>query len=204
MRVKIALLAFVTLVCGTLYADPVVVSAVASSSWDQTIQINVPLRDTLVDFVMTGSTNGDGSAANPYQTYTSNISLSVTVAGAGTVIVTDEAGNIIYSFIKASSGTETLTFTTNLSDGVGLYKLTATFVDSSDPSNVYGSKSIFISYLATPVIPIIPTPTPSAPNTGVVYLGNQAFLVRDLVILTGLGATILATVIITARKKQEK
>lgn len=197
MRAKIALLTIVALACGALYTAPAV-SAVASSSWDQTIRISVPLRDTLIDFTMVDATNGDGSETNPYQTYTSSISLSVTIAGAGEIVVTDTAGNVIYTYTKTSSGTQTLTFTTNLTNGVGLYELTATFTDLDNPSNIYGSKSIFISYLATPIIPIIPAP--SAPDTGIVYIGDKAFLVRDFgIIIVGVG--IIVSLVVVSMKK---
>jgi hypothetical protein len=199
MRIKILLIA--ALLFLGVFA-PASVFALASSSWDQTIELAVPLRDKLVDFSMEDPSSGDGSEPNPYTTYTSDISLSVTVAGPGIIIVTDEAGNIIYSFTKTSSGTETFTFDTTLANGVGLYKLTAVFVDLSDPNNIYDSKSIYVSYLPTTIIPTPPEP----PRTGVFYLGNRAFLVQDLVsvILAAGIITFLSFIIMGRRKNTQK
>lgn len=198
MRVKTVILIVAVLIGIGIYA-PNSIFAEASSSWDQTIELSVPLRDKLVDFILNGSVSGDGSAANPYQTYTSDISLSITVAGAGEVVVTDAARNVIYTYTKTSSGTETFTFTNVLSNGVGSYELTATFTDLSDSNNIYDSKSIFLSYLTTPIIL-----NPASPSTGVMYLGNRAFLVQDLSIIAVFSALIVTTVAITVRKKTRR
>jgi hypothetical protein len=200
MRIKKALLAFIALVCITAYASPDVL-ALASNSWNQTIEIAVPLREKILDFSMENATSGSGSEPDPYPTYTSNVPLTLTVAGPGEIIITDKAGNVLYTFNKTSSSTDTFTFTVDLLDGIGLYELTATLVNPSDPNIVYDSRSLYILYLATPIIPI---PPPAPPNTGVIYLGSRAFLTRDFIIVIWTSVIIFSAIFIAARKKQKR
>jgi hypothetical protein len=169
------------------------IAAVSPSSWDQTVQLSIPLREKILDFTVENPAGGDGSEPDPYTTYSSNITLRLTANGPGEIIVTDNYGNVIYTYNKTSSGTETITFPGALRNGVGLYELTAQFVDPNNLNTVYDSKNIFISYLPTTVIP-------SNPGTGVFYLGDRAFLVRDIFLAASLATIIIAFVAIIIKK----
>ena len=187
-KLVFAVMALIGLGMAVSYDAPVA----ASPSWDQTVEIAVPLRERIMDFVVEGAASGDGSEANPYPTYTSNISLALTVNGPGEIIVTDGHGNVIYSFDKTSSGSETFTFNNALSDGVGEYGLTATFVDLYDPNVVYDSKTIYVSFLPTSIGTV-----PEAPDTGVLYLGERAFLVRDVSFMLSVVSAVVIIFLIT-------
>ncbi|MDR0887290.1 MAG: hypothetical protein LBM97_01215 [Candidatus Nomurabacteria bacterium] len=159
-----------------------------STSFDQTVQLTIPLREKIVTFAPKNPSGGNGSLDNPYITKSSNLPLIVTVAGPGIITITDREGNVVYTFTKTTATTDTFDFSSVLSHGIGNYEFTATFTDSSDPNTIYDVVSIYVDYQATTII------GPDAPNAGVIYIGDHAFLAHDFVII--FAAILIATFLV--------
>ncbi|MCL2094590.1 hypothetical protein FWH13_00500 [Candidatus Saccharibacteria bacterium] len=177
------------------------------SGLDQTIEIVNPAHggspdERIISFAMQGSKGGDGSIIAPYISYVNSVELSLTAAGIGQITVTDDLGHAVYSFAKTTADPEDLTFTMPLDRGVGLYEVTAVFSSLDDPQIVYGINRIYINFSPTT---IIPEPPSNAPGTGMLYVGDRAYLKRDVYITVGF-ATVLATlafVTLGASKKKQ-
>jgi hypothetical protein len=203
------------------YAVPVgateVSSGNGSTSWNQKVEVSVAAHEQTVNFVATGL-NGDGTSSNHYITYNAANTVQLQAAGVGLVVITDQDGNVLYTFNKTDSALATLAADINLPSGVGLYELTAYIIDPTadpndlaDPSNtitVYDSKSIFMDYRATPITPFPPDTTdpgtPGVPSTGsYLYIGGYAIATSSILFYLAV-ITVLATAVVAMRRKIAK
>jgi len=173
-------------------------SAAVTSSWDQNIEVTVTESHKLLAFSMRNPVGGIGTELNPYTTFLATVPLNLTAAGVGDLIITDDGGNELWYFTKTSLTTDNLIATVSLLNGLGLYELTATFVETGNPSVVYDTLSIFVKFLET----TIPTMPPATPETGIIYIGDRAFLVRDFAMVIGAGAIIAVAVMVARNKKR--
>jgi hypothetical protein len=121
--------------------------------------------------------------ANHVATYNSLIHVSFQALGEGPIEITDQDGNILFTFDKTTPGLETINADINL-PAIGTYVLTATITGATNTV----SQSITVVYQALPIVPPGPGEpggpgSPGSPSTGwMIYVNGYAIPVVGILL----------------------
>ncbi len=140
----VALLAIMP-VLGVVHAQP----AIASTTTDTTIITANVEGESITNLTVNGE-------ANNVVTYNSPVHISFQAVGEGLIEITDQDGNVLFTFDKTTPGLETIETDLNL-PAIGTYVLTVSIAGVTNDA----SQSITVDYRALPIIP----PGPSEPGS---------------------------------------
>jgi len=173
------------LLIALLALAPVLANAVSQPVMATTTATTTPINATVEgENIFNLKVNGNSGSV---ETYNATNHVSFDVMGAGQIELTDQDGNVLYSFDKTSTGLETINTDVTF-PAIGTYVLTATVTGQTNT----GSQSITVTYKTLPIIPPGPGPTepgspgePGAPNTGwlgVIYVAGYAVPLLGIIV----------------------
>ncbi len=187
----VSLISVLTLACQTILTPTSPASAVSAM---QTVEVVVPEHHSLALAFVKPSDN--------YQTASDNFEVKLLAKGIGIIKITDQNGNVLWTYNKTTESEEILTAPIKLVGNPGRYILTASLTSSdASPSSVLAE--LTVTYIATNVIPpIVP------PNTGayVKVFGRAIGLnqVISLIIYVAIISGFVGTVVyFTKRRKAD-
>ena len=193
-KFQIAAFATAGVVAGALIAGVAALPERAATATSATQEINVTVAQTPVAIAIDSpAANADGG----FSTKNSDFEMTLTVSGTGTIVIRDQNGEILWTFVKTTNGSETLTAPISLVGNPGEYVLTATMTSAGDPSET-AVATLKVVYEATNLVP-----SPLPPNTGYVRVFGRAVSVNQIVSLV-IYCAILSGIIwaIVAKKRK--
>ncbi|MCL2869612.1 hypothetical protein FWF48_02280 [Candidatus Saccharibacteria bacterium] len=127
-----------------------------------------------------------------------DFNITFTVRGTGLVTITDQNGNVLYTYNKTDPTEETIDAPITLTDGPGTHHMTLSLFDP-----VLGIVSDHITIIYKATVPLPPPTGPSAPNTGFIKIGSQEYSVANISLLGAIMA-VLAIVVVVLKKQEHK
>ena len=168
-----------------------------ANSGSELVQITVLGYSEIIAF-SANNLPGSGTEPDPYITNNAGVDADVELLNPGHLVIYDQDGNILATYDKTTSGTETITLHLELLDGIGDYILTAEYSNLKDNSDIYGALSIHIHWKAA-----IGPDEPQAPDTGYYYFAGYAIAQPNFwsFIIILLAAAMIAIGMVRKREK---